>query len=59
MKKFADFLLNNNIDRARLKIKGQKTGFDIIPLRGEDKGVNTTYMLIHRETGRKFIIKNE
>ena len=59
MKKFADFLLNNNIDRARLKIKGQKTGFDIIPLRGEDKGINTTYMLIHRETGRKFIVKND
>jgi len=59
MKKFADFLLNNSIDRARLKINGQKTAFDIIPFKGDDKGVNITYMLIHRETGRKFIIKKD
>jgi DNA polymerase III epsilon subunit-like protein len=57
--KFANMLLSNNIPRARLKLKNQNTAFDIFPFQGDDKGVNITHKLIHRETGREFIIKRD
>ncbi len=59
LRKFADMLLSNRIPRARLKLKNQNTAFDIVPFKGDDKGVNTTHKLIHRETGREFIIKRD
>jgi DNA polymerase III epsilon subunit-like protein len=57
--KFANMLLSNRIPRARLKLKNQNTAFDIFPFQGDDKGVNITHKLIHRETGREFIIKRD
>lgn len=58
IKKLGDFLYQNRIEKSvKLKIKGQDTGFNIKVAIGEDKGVNTTYFITDRATGRKFVMK--
>lgn len=58
IRKLGDFLNQNRIDKeVKLKINGQDTGFNIKVAMGQDRGVNTTYFITHRATGRKFVMK--
>jgi hypothetical protein len=58
IKELGDFLYRNRVERdVKLKINGQDTGFNIKVAIDEDKGVNTTYFITHRASGRKFVMK--